>query len=61
MSLNEMVLLVGNNVKMIAFNKFCLIKLFRFNLELKRYSDHSYAFFPDLISFYLKVIFVTYK
>jgi hypothetical protein len=56
-----MVLLVGNNVKMIAFNKFCLIKLFRFNLELKRYSDHSYAFFPDLISFYLKVIFVTYK
>lgn len=56
-----MVLLVGNNVKMIVFNKFCLIKFFRFNFELKRYFDYSYVFFFDFILFYLKVIFVIYK
>lgn len=60
MFLNEMVLLVGSNVKMIAFNKFYLISSSGLILSWKKYSGHSYAFLSDL-SFYLKIIFVTYK
>lgn len=61
MPLNEMVLLVKLNLKIIVLHEFYLIKFFRFNIGTERYSDHINAFFLTLTSFYPEIIFITYK
>lgn len=61
MPLNEMVLLVKLNLRVIVLYEFYLIKIFRFNIGTERYSVHNNAFFLTLTSFYPEIIFIICK